>query len=104
LKSNTNFQRKLYTFLVVAATVAGTYVGVVTIYKNEVVVNGVLGGATLILIHLLFFPPKAFLINKTVELPRDLKFIPVSFSLSMIVVWSFGHLSRLIIYYINLIK
>jgi hypothetical protein len=93
----------MYTVLILISTLGGTYIGIVTAYESDIITRGVMGATTLALIYFLFNPPKNFLIYKTAKLPRDLKFIPISFFLSVMVSWSTVYILDAIYYCINLV-
>lgn len=76
----------IFLLLIIGALSLGVVVGSV-IYKYKTLSDGILGLSTLVLLYLFFVPPKG-LDNSTngfkVEIPRDVKYIPLSFFVTLI--------------------
>ena len=106
MKTKTSTNNAIFFTTLIIAVVAGTYIGIITLYRYGIVVRGILGFATLYLIHLLFVPPKNFvskLIGIQVEFPRDIKYIISGFFLSVIIYWSGQNLLDTVVYYLRIL-
>ncbi len=74
-----------FLLLIIVSLSLGVTVGSL-IYSYKILSGGVLGISTLILLYVFFVPPKD-LVNPPkgmqVELPRDIKYIPLSFFITL---------------------
>ena len=104
MKIKTSTNNLIFFVTLIITVAAGVYIGIVTIYRYEIMVKGILGITTLYLIQLLFVPPKNFVSKLNgiqVEFPRDIKYIVLGFFLSVIMYWSGQSFLDTLVYYLK---
>jgi hypothetical protein len=101
MQIHNKIQILVFWVLVILAVIAGPSVGV-KLYQNEVIVNGILGVTiwVMLLIHIQrpIAEKEEKKPNLQVELPRDLKFVPMGFFVSMVVYWAGAYIIDLVRY------
>lgn len=96
----------IYIVLALAALFVSTKFATM-LYENTVVVNGILSAANLYFIYLLFLSrglQASQLFEAKVELPRDLKYIFLSFFLWIIIYWSARYIIAALLYLWDLVS
>jgi hypothetical protein len=85
--------------LLTIAGIGGAYTGFRTADSPEQLVNGVLGGANLVLLLFGFISLRKSSLNRPVKLPGDLISLPIIFLISLIMYWSARKFINMLIYY-----
>ena len=90
-----NFLKKIAGFVVRYTPIAlGFIVGIVTIYRFEKIVDGILGVVTVFFIYLLFLPEKIYIFKRAPMQVIDqqiIKYSAADFFLALISYWSVQH-------------